>query len=49
MVSLPLELHGPDDLLLWADVTVQDVCDLIPAQLIQTSRIPLVVHIVTSP
>ena len=33
VLSLSLDLHGPDDLLLWADVSVQDLCDLTPAQL----------------
>ena len=33
MLSLSLGLHGSDDLLLRTDVSVEDLCDLIPAQL----------------
>ena len=31
--GFPLDLHGPDDLILRVDVTVEDVSDLIPAGL----------------
>ena len=33
MLGLSLGLHGPDNLLLRTDVSVQDLCDLVPAQL----------------